>query len=301
MWGSGVSGPGVAARRGREPAGIRKRIVSSSGRLATSGGLEKVPWGQGGGQLIPDGSGSEQGKSPALTALERPVGWLHPTPGRGPGFAPSMTPVPSTAPSSVVIGVLGGIASGKSAVAALLAGEDGVVLDADAIAREVLARPETADWLRAPFGPEVLDGEGRPAREALAQRVFADPAARERLEGWIHPAVRERIGAGLEEARGAGRSPIVLDVPLLLENDRAHQLTGECDFLVFIETDVEDRERRAQERRGWPPGEVTRRERAQIPLEEKRARARHVVENRAGLAELQARVREILEAEHLPH
>jgi dephospho-CoA kinase len=214
-----------------------------------------------------------------------------------------MTPDSSqSSPSSpTVIGILGGIASGKSAVARFLAGNSGLVLDADAFARGVLEDPETLAWLAQTFGPEVLNEAGQADREALGKIVFSDSAAREKLEGWILPVVRERLWAGLTEARATGCSPIVLDVPLLLEHEADHGLTRECDFLVFIETDAEDRERRAQERRGWSAGEVARRERVQIPLKEKRARARHVVENRAGIVELEARVNEILEAEQLPH
>lgn len=208
------------------------------------------------------------------------------------------TEPPSPGP---VIGVLGGIASGKSAAARLLAGSGGVVLDADAHARAALEDPSTASWLRERFGPEVLDADGRPDREAIARVVFADPEARTDLEGWIHPTVRARLRAGLDEARAAGRSPIVLDIPLLLENDADHGLAGECDFLVFIETDADHRDRRAQERRGWAPGEVARRERLQIPLEEKRSRARHVIDNRADLSALEAGLREVLAAEGLPH
>ncbi len=199
----------------------------------------------------------------------------------------------------MVIGVLGGIASGKSAVAGLLAGSRGTVLAADTIAGEVLAEPRTASWLLDQFGPGVLDESGQADREALAQLVFSDSEAREQLEGWIHPAVREKIAADMAEARAARRSPIVLDVPLLLENESDHHLTGECDFLVFVETNAEDRERRAMERRGWPAGEVKKRERVQIPLSEKRTRAHHVIDNRAGLAELKSRVHEVLETEQL--
>lgn len=202
---------------------------------------------------------------------------------------------------STVIGVLGGIASGKSQVARFLAGTTGVVLDADTIAREVLLAPETVTWLAQSFGPEVIGADGTPDREALGALVFSDSSARERLEHWIHPVVRERIRAGLDEARAAGRTPIVLDVPLLLEHEAHHGLTAECDFLVYIETDPETREQRAQERRGWAPGEVARREQVQISQDEKRAQARHVIENRAGLDELKARVTEILLAEQLPH
>lgn len=292
------------------------------------------------GQLIPDGRGSRQGKSRRLTPPAGFVPWISKAPRarsdeleRLHGSPPYPTPPArfhaseklvelittsamastphshrSPSPSApVVIGILGGIASGKSEVARLLAAPGGVVIDADELATAVLCTPETKRWLREEFGAEVLGERGEPDREALSRRVFGDDRARERLEGWIHPRVRERISASLNEARTAGCSPIVLDIPLLLENDARlllendarEGLAGECDFLVFVETDPEGRDRRAQERRGWPPGEVARRERLQLPLSRKRERARHVIENRAGLAELATRVREVLEAENL--
>ncbi len=212
-----------------------------------------------------------------------------------PGAAP---PAPSPR-GSVVIGVLGGIASGKSEVARQLAGEGGVVLDADRLALDVLHSPEVLEKLRQRFGEGLFGADGLPDRAALGERIFDDPEARRELEGWIHPAVRARISAELTEARAAARSPIVLDVPLLLENDAQHGLVGECDFLVFVETATDVRNRRAQERRGWPTGEVERRERAQIPLTEKRARARHVILNDSGLETLSTRVRALLESEGL--
>ena len=210
--------------------------------------------------------------------------------------------VPSEAPDrsrTAVIGVLGGIASGKSEVARQLAGERGVVIDADALARAELGSPRVVAELRARFGPEVLGPDGLPDRVKLAERVFKDPEARRALEEWIHPAVRARIAADLSAARAEGRSPIVLDVPLLLENDGQHGLVKECDFLVFVDADPGLRDRRATERRGWPSGEVARRESAQLPLAEKRARAKHVISNEAGLGELTARVQELLQAEGL--
>jgi dephospho-CoA kinase len=202
-------------------------------------------------------------------------------------------------PTSAVIGVLGGIASGKSEVARQLAAEAGVVIDADALARAELNSPRVTALLRARFGEEILGPDGLPDRVRLGERVFQDPAARRELEGWIHPAVRARIAGELSTARAAGRSPIVLDVPLLLENDGQHGLVGECDFLVFVEADAGLRDRRAAERRGWPSGEVARREQAQLPLSEKRARARHIISNEAGLGELTARVQALLASEGL--
>jgi dephospho-CoA kinase len=202
-------------------------------------------------------------------------------------------------PKTAVIGVLGGIASGKSEVARQLAGEDGAVIDADALARAELNSPRVVELLRDRYGEQILGPDGLPDRVRLGERVFGDPQARRDLVEWIHPAVRARFAGELSAARAAGRSPIVLDVPLLLENDGQHGLVGECDFLVFVEADADLRDRRASERRGWPRGEVARREQAQLPLAEKRARARHVISNEAGLGELTARVQALLQAEGL--
>lgn len=206
-----------------------------------------------------------------------------------------------------MIGVLGGIASGKSLAARLLAGEDGVVVDADRIAREVLESAEVVAELERAFGRGVLDAQRSPDREALARVVFADPGARARLEALTHPRVRARILASLERARGSGTARIVLDVPLLLETDEALPSEGsppspavlpsplrQCDVLVFVDADDSERDRRAQERRGWEPGEVARREAAQLPLEEKKKRADYVLRNDRGPDELAAAVREVL-------
>jgi len=186
----------------------------------------------------------------------------------------------------VVLGVLGGIASGKSHVARRLAGPGGVVVSADALAHAALAAPEVRAEVSAAFGPGVVGADGAIDRAALAAVVFRDVAARRRLEGWIHPWVRARIYAALEGARAEGRPRVVLDVPLLLENDAQHGLVRVCDHLVFVEVDAAERERRARVTRGWEPGELARREAAQLPLDEKRRRATVVVRNDGTLAEL---------------
>lgn len=178
----------------------------------------------------------------------------------------------------MVLGVLGGIASGKSAVAALLAGGRGVVLDADRYAREALDSPDVLERLREAFGPSALGPDGHADRIFLAQRVFTDAEARRRLEGWIHPLVRERILSGLAAARERGAERVVLDVPLLLENDAEHGLARLCDHLVFVEASEATRAGRATSR-GWAEGEVARREAAQMPLEDKRRRAAYVIHN----------------------
>jgi dephospho-CoA kinase len=194
-----------------------------------------------------------------------------------------------------VLGVLGGIASGKSRVAALLAGPDGVVIDADRLAHEALALPEVRQQVVARVGAQVLDPSGAVDRAALGRAVFDSPELRRELEGWIHPRVRRGIASRLDRARADGVPTVVLDVPLLFENDAQHGLVAACDLLVFVEAPDQLRDERARARRGWEAGEVARREAAQLPLAEKRARADHVIVNDDDLAALEAAVADLLD------
>ena len=194
-----------------------------------------------------------------------------------------------------MIGVLGGIASGKSKAAELLAGPDGLVLDADRLAHEVLASDEVTAKVRARFGASALDADGRPDRAALGKLAFADPEARLALERWIHPGVRAMIRARLEQAQAQGVPRVVLDVPLLLENEESSALARLCDALVFVDCDDAERARRAAAR-GWDPDELARREAAQLPLHEKQARADAVLPNSGSLDDLRAAVEAVLTA-----
>jgi dephospho-CoA kinase len=191
-----------------------------------------------------------------------------------------------------VLGVLGGIASGKSEVARLLAGADGVVLDADRIAHAALESPELRAWLADRFGPALVAGE-RVDRAALGALVFPDPAARAELEARVHPLVRATLREGVAAARARGVPWVVLDVPLLLENEAAHHLPELCDALVFVDADAKVREERARARRGWAAPELARREALQLPLEAKRARADFVLANDGDLSELRAAVERV--------
>ncbi len=201
--------------------------------------------------------------------------------------------------ASFVFGVLGGVASGTSAVARELAGPTGVVLDADREVHAVLRQPAVLATLRAEHGAGIFGPDGELDRAALARIVFADPAARSRLEALTHPLVRANLRARLEAARASGVPRIVLDVPLLLENDAQHGLVAECDALVWVETDPLVRAARAAATRGWSPDEVARREAAQWPADQKRARARHVVANDGTLDDLRREAARVLAAEGL--
>lgn len=200
-----------------------------------------------------------------------------------------------TPPPPLLLGVLGGIASGKSEVARLLAGAEGRVLDADALAHAELEASDTREWLGARFGPALIAG-GRVDRAALAAAVFADPAARAELEARVHPRVRAALRGGLVAAQRERVPRVVLDVPLLLENEAEHGLTALCDALVFVDADAKVRDARAVARRGWASGELERREALQLPLATKRDRADFVIRNEGDLDELRAAVGRVLVA-----
>jgi dephospho-CoA kinase len=139
------------------------------------------------------------------------------------------------------IGLTGGIGSGKSAVAARLAARGAVVVDADAIAREVV-EPGTAGLAAvvAEFGPSVLTPDGRLDRAAMATIVFSDPERRHALEAIVHPLVGERSAALL--AAAPPEAVVVYDVPLLAESvGTGRDRTGEFDAVVVVEAPLEVR------------------------------------------------------------
>lgn len=197
-------------------------------------------------------------------------------------------PAPFRPARPVVLGVVGGIAAGKSAVAQAFAAHGLAHLDADAVARAVSAEPAVVAEVASALGPTAVRA-GQIDRQALGDLVFRDPAARQALEAVLHPPIRARLLADLAAAKARGESAL-LDVPLLLENG----LIEQCDHVVFLDVPLAVRQARAAAR-GWPPGELERREAAQAPLASKRARARFVLDTSGDLAALRAGVAAILD------
>lgn len=191
------------------------------------------------------------------------------------------------------IGLTGGIGSGKSTVARLLGEFGAVVVDLDAIARDVVA-PGTAGLARVgeAFPGVVVDGNLD--RAALAEAVFADPAARARLEAITHPLIHAEAGrrvAGLP----AG-TVVVHDVPLLVEKD----LGDRYDVVVVVGAPVEVRRERLRRTRGMADDAIEARLRAQADDAARRAVADAWVENDGTEAELRGVVRELWEEVLLP-
>jgi len=188
------------------------------------------------------------------------------------------------------IGLTGGVASGKSAVAAILTELGAVVIDADVLAREVVAAG--TDGLRevvAAFGPTVLTPAGELDRPAVARVVFGDESARRRLEGIIHPRVRARA-AELEAAAPSG-ALVVHDIPLLVETGQA----GGFDAVIVVDAPVKTQVDRMTRLRGMTRDEAEARVAAQATREARRAAATYVIENTGTLEDLRNQVAEVFE------
>jgi dephospho-CoA kinase len=183
------------------------------------------------------------------------------------------------------VGLTGGIGAGKSAVARRLAKHGAVIIDADRLAREVVAAGTDGQAAVVDaFGPEVLGPDGELDRPALGSRVFGDDAARRRLEEIIHPRVRARTA---ELARAARRDAIVVnDVPLLVETG----LAPSYHLVIVVRADPGVRIRRLAETRGMTAEQAAARIATQATDEQRRAAADVVLDNDAGLPELNTRV-----------
>lgn len=182
------------------------------------------------------------------------------------------------------VGLTGGVGSGKSTVAALLAARGAVIIDADAIAREVV-EPGTPGLqaIVERFGTDVLAPDGSLDRPKLASVVFADEAARADLNMIVHPLVGRR-SAELMAAAPAD-AVVVYDVPLLVEGN----LAAGFDVVVVVEASEQTRLERL-EGRGLPEAEARARMAAQASDEQRRAVAHEIVNNDGTLEALETEI-----------
>ncbi|GAB3940637.1 hypothetical protein GCM10027614_24630 [Micromonospora vulcania] len=185
------------------------------------------------------------------------------------------------------MGLTGGIGSGKSAVAARLVEQGAVLIDADQVAREVVAPgTEGLAEIVAAFSEQVLDSDGALDRAALGAVVFADETARRRLEAITHPRVRARTA---ELAAAAPDAIVVNDVPLLVEVG----LAPTYHLVVVVQTAVSTRLERLARDRGMDRAEAERRIAAQADDARRRAAADVVLTNDGSLAALHEAVDEL--------
>jgi len=181
------------------------------------------------------------------------------------------------------VGLTGGIGSGKSWVSARLASHGAVVVDADLLAREVVAGGSPGfERVVARFGPQVVGPDGRLDRQALGRRVFADDADLADLNAIVHPLVGERASTLIEQAERAGVPMVVHDVPLLVENG----LANSYDVVVVVDAPVEVQLSRLIRDRGMSRADALARIAQQSTRDVRLAAADEVLDNGGTLDEL---------------
>jgi dephospho-CoA kinase len=186
-----------------------------------------------------------------------------------------------------VVGLTGGIGTGKSTVSKMLRELGATVIDADEATRAVQA-PGSPGLRRLvdEFGNGIITPEGELDRAALADIVFQDPAARERLNGIVHPLVRQWMAERQQEAAERDDPVVVMDIPLLFESRGA----GAFETVIVVYAPEEVAVRRLVAKRGIREDQARARIAAQMPIEEKRRLASHVIDNTGSLAELRREV-----------
>lgn len=188
----------------------------------------------------------------------------------------------------LLVGLTGGIGSGKSEAARRFAAHGAVVVDADVLAREVVA-PGTPglDAVLAAFGPQLRRADGTLDRERLGALVFADPDARRRLNAIVHPLVGAATAQRLAAIEAAQPDAIVLhDVPLLVEAG----LAANYPVVVVVAAPESVQLARLTGQRGLSEEDARARIAAQAPLADKLAVATHVIDNDGSLEHLHREV-----------
>ncbi len=176
----------------------------------------------------------------------------------------------------LVVGLTGGIASGKSTVSSLFQELGVPVICADELAYEAVKLGAPAlEEIRREFGNAIIDNEGRLDRAAMARLVFHDSAQRKKLESIIHPRVSEEKDRRLEEFRHQGHAVVVVDVPLLYESG----WEKEFDLVIVVHVPRHVQEQRLVDRDGMTHEDARARLDAQMPIDEKRARADKIIDN----------------------
>jgi dephospho-CoA kinase len=189
-----------------------------------------------------------------------------------------------------IIGIAGGIGAGKSAVASIFAELGAAVVDADRINHEELDSPEVVSALRQWWGSGVVRADGRADRNAIRAIVRENHQELRRLEGLVHPRIARRSNAMIEAflADPAVRA-VVWDAPLLFEVGLAER----CDSIVYVDADPSVRLDRLRRTRSWSGEDLQRMEDSQNPLDLKKERADHIVENNSDRESLRRQVERV--------
>lgn len=191
-----------------------------------------------------------------------------------------------------VVGLTGGIATGKSVVASMLRELGAKIINADELAREIV-KPDQDAWreIVENFGPDILHRDQTIDREKLRKIVFAEKAARKRLESITHPRIRALAHERIRKMAAEGAEITVYEAPLLFENQIHFWLRP----VILVASESGAQRQRLQERDRLTAVEVEQHLEAQMPVEEKRKLADFVIENNGDLQALKRQVQEVWE------
>lgn len=185
------------------------------------------------------------------------------------------------------VGLTGGIGSGKSTVARMLQRLGAVIIDADAISRELVEPGEPAlHALVDEFGAEIIAPDGSLRRGKLAELAFSSPDGTQRLNAVMHPLIAAESRRRIDRAAQEGVHVVVYDMPLLLETGQRDLV----DLVVVVDVPVETQVRRAVEFRGLDEADVRRRIEVQATRDERLAAADVVIDNSESVDQTQAQV-----------
>lgn len=191
------------------------------------------------------------------------------------------------------LGLTGGIATGKSTVSKYLKEKKGLpVLDADDIAHQIMGpnQPILTE-ISETFGADYINDDGSLNREKLGALVFNDDQARQKLDDLTHPRIFSAFEAQMLELESAGTALVVLDIPLLFENEQ--RLT--YDAVAVVVTTEHTQLKRLMQRNALTESEAMARIQSQMPLDEKKASADYVIQNNGTPAETYKQVDQMID------
>ena len=191
----------------------------------------------------------------------------------------------------MIIGLTGSIASGKSTVSKMLEKKGFPIVDADEIARLVVepGSPVLLEISRA-FGQGILHADGSLNRQKLGERIFSNAEERQKLNGIIHPAIRQEMLRQKEHWISTGSNTIIMDIPLLFES----KLQSFVDKIIVVSVTPEIQKERLIARNVLSEEEADARIRSQLPIEEKELSADAVLRNDGPVEETENQLMEVL-------
>lgn len=191
----------------------------------------------------------------------------------------------------MIVGLTGSIATGKSTVSRMLQEAGIPVVDADIAARQVVEKgTPILKKIEKTFGKEVIQADGTLDRAALGARIFEDEEARKQLNAITHPAIREWMDVERRRLEEQQHPVIVLDIPLLVEN----QLVDTVDEVIVVSVDEQTQCERLMKRDQLSKEEAQERIITQLPVKEKERHATYVIDNRHSERETLKQVNAIL-------